>query len=149
MDTIEKLKLLSEDSKYDLACACGTRNDDRRRRGLEGKWLYPVSLPDGGYSILLKTLLSNACANDCGYCPLRSETNIRRCRISPEEIAKVFMEYYRRKKVFGLFLSSAVAGNADQAMEKINTAARLLREKHEFRGYIHLKILPGRGGALL
>ncbi len=51
MDTIEKLKLLSDDSQYDLACACGTGKDDRRHRGLDGKWLYPVSLPQGGYSV--------------------------------------------------------------------------------------------------
>src|SRR5208337_1485446 len=75
MDGIEKLKILSEDSQYDLACACGTNKDDRRKRGLDGKWLYPVALPQGGYSVLLKTLLSNVCANDCKYCPLRSETN--------------------------------------------------------------------------
>lgn len=143
MDTIEKLKILSEDSQYDLACACGTRDDDRRRRGRDGKWLYPVALPQGGYSVLLKTLLSNACTNDCKYCPLRSETNVCRCTLKPEEIANVFMEYLRRKKVFGLFLSSAVINNPDYTMDKINTVARLLRCKYDFKGYIHLKIIPG------
>lgn len=149
MDTIEKLKILSEDSQYDLACACGTRDDDRRRRGLDGKWLYPVTLPQGGYSVLLKTLLSNACANDCKYCPLRSETNLRRCTLKPEEIANVFMEYLKRKKVFGLFLSSAVINSPDYTMDKINTVARLLRYKHNFRGYIHLKIIPGASDAAI
>jgi predicted DNA-binding helix-hairpin-helix protein len=149
MDIIEKLRILSEDSQYDLACACGTGKDDHRRRGAEGKWLYPVSLPQGGYSVLLKTLLSNACANDCGYCPLRSETNIRRCALKPEEVARVFMDYYRRGKVFGLFLSSALINNADYTMDKINTAARLLRQRHNFKGYIHLKIIPGASDAAL
>jgi predicted DNA-binding helix-hairpin-helix protein len=149
MDTLEKLKILSEDSRYDLACACGTRNDDRRKRGQDGKWLYPVSLPRGGYSVLLKTLLSNACANDCRYCPLRSGTNVRRCTLKPEEVARSFMEYYRRKKVFGLFLSSGVIGTPDNTMERINTVARLLRHRHEFRGYIHLKIIPGASDAAI
>ena len=149
METIEKLKILSEDSQYDLACACGTNKNDRRKRGLDGKWLYPVTLPQGGYSILLKTLLSNACANDCKYCPLRSESNVQRCTLTPEEIANIFMGYYRRKKVFGLFLSSAVIGNPDYTMEKINTVARLLRERHEYRGYIHLKIIPGASDAAI
>ncbi|MEW6418684.1 MAG: radical SAM protein [Nitrospirota bacterium] len=149
MDTIEKLKVLSEDSQYDLACACGTIKNDRRRRGLDGKWLYPVTLPQGGYSVLLKTLLSNVCSNDCKYCPLRSETNVRRCTLRPEEVARVFMEYHRKKKVFGLFLSSAVINNADYTMEKINTVARLLRYKHNFRGYIHLKIIPGASDAAI
>ncbi|HTR44975.1 MAG TPA: hypothetical protein VMH06_04615 [Thermodesulfovibrionales bacterium] len=149
MDTIEKLKVLSEDSQYDLACACGTGKDDRRRRGTDGKWLYPVALPQGGYSVLLKTLLSNACVNDCKYCPLRSETNVRRCTLQPEEVARVFMEYRRRKKVFGLFLSSAVIGSADHTMDRINAVARLLRYRHGFRGYIHLKIIPGASDAAI
>jgi len=149
MDTIEKLKVLSADSQYDLACACGTRDEDRRKRGSDGRWLYPVSLPQGGYSVLLKTLLSNACANDCGYCPLRSETNVRRCTLQPDEIARVFMEYRARRKVFGLFLSSAVVGNADYTMENINDVARLLRYRHGYKGYIHLKIIPGASDAAI
>ena len=149
MDPIEKLKILSEDSQYDMACACGTGRDDHRKRGTDGRWLYPVSLPQGGYSVLLKTLLSNACSNDCRYCPLRFETNIRRCTLIPEEVARVFMDYYRRKKVFGLFLSSAVINNADYTMDRINTVARLLRYRHKFRGYIHLKIIPGASDAAI
>lgn len=149
METIEKLKILSEDSQYDLACACGTNKDGHRKRGLDGRWLYPVALPQGGYSVLLKTLLSNSCTNDCRYCPLRSESNVQRCTLSPEEVARVFMEYFRRKKVFGLFLSSAVMGNPDHTMDKINTVARLLRGRHEYRGYIHLKIIPGASDAAI
>ncbi len=149
MDTIEKLKVLSEDSQYDLACACGTGKNDHRKRSRDGKWLYPIAMPQGGYSVLLKTLLSNSCANDCKYCPFRAETNVRRCTLHPEEVARAFMEYYRRKKVFGLFLSLAVIGDADYTMEKINTVARLLRYKHDFKGYIHLKIIPGASDAAI
>ncbi|HET6515475.1 MAG TPA: radical SAM protein [Thermodesulfovibrionales bacterium] len=149
MDTIDKLKVLSEDSRYDLACACGTVSDERRRRGPDGKWLYPVTLPDGRSSVLLKTLLSNACANDCKYCPLRSETDVRRCTLQPEEVARLFMEYRQRRKVFGLFLSSAVIRDADYTMDKINAVARLLRYRHHFRGYIHLKIIPGASDAAI
>lgn len=149
METIEKLRVLSADSQYDLACACGSNKDDRRRRGLDGRWLYPVALAQGGYSILLKTLLSNACANDCKYCPLRSDSNVQRCTLAPDEVARIFMEYVRRKKVFGLFLSSAVIGTPDYTMERINTVARLLRGRHEYRGYIHLKIIPGASDAAI
>jgi predicted DNA-binding helix-hairpin-helix protein len=149
MDAIEKFRILSEDSRYDLACACGTAKDEHRKRGEDGKWLYPVALPQGGYTVLLKTLLSNACANDCLYCPLRAESNVRRCTLRPEEVASAFMEYLRRKKVFGLFLSSAVIHDADYTMDKINTVARLLRYKHGFRGYIHLKIIPGASDAAI
>ena len=149
METIEKLHVLSEDSQYDLACACGTGRDEHRRRGPDGRWLYPVALPQGGHSVLFKTLLSNACANDCKYCPLRSGTNVPRCTLSPDEVARVFMEYFRRKKVFGLFLSSAVINTPDLTMEKVNAVARLLRYQHEFRGYIHLKVIPGASDAAI
>ena len=149
MDTIDKLKILSEDSRYDLACACGTARDEHRKRGRDGTWIYPVVLPQGGSTVLLKTLLSNACVNDCRYCPLRSETNVRRCSLRPEEIAGAFMEYFRRRKVFGLFLSSAVIRSADYTMDKLLTVVRLLRYRHDFRGYIHLKIIPGASDAAI
>ncbi len=91
METIEKFKALSEDSQYDLACACGTDKDSRRKRGMDGKWLYPVTLPQGGYSVLLKTLLSNACAIDCKYCPLRERriTRIAELGIKEKRLEKV------------------------------------------------------------
>ncbi len=149
MDTIRKLTVLSEDSRYDLACACGTADDEQRRRGPHGRWIYPVVLPGGDSTVLLKTLLSNACVNDCRYCPLRADTNVRRCTLRPEEVASLFMEYYQRKKVFGLFLSSSVIRDPDYTMDKVNAVARLLRYRYEFRGYIHLKIIPGASDAAI
>ncbi|MCP4178010.1 MAG: radical SAM protein [bacterium] len=149
MDKIEKLKILSEDSQYDLACACGTGKNDRRRRGNDGKWIYPVTLPNGGYSLLLKTLLSNVCSNDCKYCPLRNNSNIKRCSLTPDEVAEIFMNYYRKKKVFGLFLSSGVIDNPDYTMDKIISVASILRKKYLFKGYIHLKVIPGISDAAL
>jgi predicted DNA-binding helix-hairpin-helix protein len=142
-DTSQKLEILSDDAKYDLACACGTDQDDTRRRGGDGRWIYPVTLPRGGRSVLFKTLMSNVCVNDCKYCPLRQEQDIRRCSLSPEETARVFLEYHKQRKVFGLFLSSAVIGSADATMDRLNTTARLLRRRHGFKGYIHLKVIPG------
>lgn len=143
MDTLEKLKVLSADSQYDLACACAVMPDEHRRRGSDGKWLYPITMPNGGSSIMLKTLLSNACVNDCRYCPLRSDASIRRVSIAPDEMARIFMEYLERRNIFGLFLTSGVVGTPDQTMERLNGVARILRSKYRFRGYIHLKIIPG------
>jgi predicted DNA-binding helix-hairpin-helix protein len=145
--TQEKLEILSADSQYDLACACGTSKDEHRRRSGEGKWIYPVTLPSGGTSTLFKTLLSNACTNDCKYCPLREQMDIRRCSLKPEETAKVFLDYYNQRRVFGLFLSSGVLGSPDATMDRLNGVARLLRRKHRFKGYIHLKIIPGASDA--
>ena len=146
-DTHQKLEILSADAQYDLACACGTTKDEHRRRTAEGKWIYPVTLPNGGKSILFKTLASNVCTNDCKYCPIREQMDIRRVSLAPEETAKVFLDYYNQRKVFGLFLSSGVLGSPDATMDRLNGVAKLLRRRYGFRGYIHLKIIPGASDA--
>jgi len=148
-DTRDKLEILSSDAQYDLACACGTNREEGRRRGQDGRWIYPVTLPNGGRSVLFKSLISNVCTNDCKYCPLREQQDIRRCSLSPEETARVFLDYYRRKKVFGLFLSSGVIGSPDATMDRLTTTARLLRRRHGFKGYIHLKVIPGSSAAAI
>lgn len=141
-DTYKKLQILSADAQYDLACACGTAKDGHRTRS-KGGWIYPVTLPNGGTSVLFKTLISNVCTNDCAYCPLRRNQDIPRCSLGAEETANSFLDYYNRREVFGLFLSSSVIGSADATMERLCAIAQLLRKKHKFRGYIHLKIIPG------
>ena len=129
-DTQQKLEILSADAQYDLACACATSKDGHRQRGGDGKWIYPVTLPRGGKSLLFKTLLSNVCNNDCKYCPLREQMDVRRVSLKPVETAKVFLDYYNRRKVFGLFLSSGVVGTPDAAMDRLNDVAKLLRTSH-------------------
>jgi predicted DNA-binding helix-hairpin-helix protein len=75
--------------------------------------------------------------------------DVRRCSLGPEETAKVFLDYYNQRKVFGLFLSSGVLSAADATMDRLNGVARLLRKKHRFKGYIHLKIIPGASDAAI
>jgi predicted DNA-binding helix-hairpin-helix protein len=142
-DTRRKLEILSADAQYDLACACGTREDEHRRRGAQGKWIYPVTLPNGGASVLFKTLISNVCTNDCKYCPLRADQDVRRCTLSEEETVNTFLDYFNRGTVFGLFLTSGILGTPDATMERLNRIARILRYRRSFRGYVHLKIIPG------
>ncbi|MCD4823232.1 MAG: radical SAM protein [Phycisphaerae bacterium] len=149
MDTQRKLELLADASRYDLSCACGTKDGDHRRRGPDGMWLYPVSLPSGGVSIMLKTLLSNSCINDCRYCPLRNDQDVRRCSLTPEEIATVFMDYVRQRKVVGLFLSSGVSRSPDYTMDRMTGVAWILRRRYRYRGYIHLKVIPGASDAAI
>jgi len=147
-DTTEKLAILSRDSQYDLACACATGKDEHRRRSKDDKWIYPVILPNGGTTYLFKTLLSNVCKNDCAYCPLRAKSLAQRCSLSPEELANTFLAYYCARRVSGLFLSSGVVVDPDTTMERINRTALLLR-KMQFKGYIHLKIIPGASDAAI
>jgi len=146
-DTQEKLRILSTDAQYDLACACGTRTTEARQRGRDGQWIYPVSLPNGGTSVLFKTLMSNTCTNDCKYCPLRGDQDVQRCTLTPEETVETFLDYYRRREVFGLFLSSSVIGSPDATMQRLNAVADILRTLHAYRGYIHLNIIPGASPA--
>jgi predicted DNA-binding helix-hairpin-helix protein len=148
-DTREKLEILSTDAQYDLACACGTQKDGHRKRGPDGKWLYPVALPQGGQTVLLKTLISNHCTNDCKYCPLRANKDVRRCTLEPEEVANVFMDYHRRRIVHGLFLSSGCIASPNSTMARLNAVADILRRKNSFKGYIHLKIIPGASKAAI
>jgi predicted DNA-binding helix-hairpin-helix protein len=75
--------------------------------------------------------------------------DVRRCSLGPEETTKVFLDYYNQRKVFGLFLSSGVVGTPDATMDRLNAVARLLRRKHRFRGYIHLKVIPGASDAAI
>jgi predicted DNA-binding helix-hairpin-helix protein len=148
MDAHQKLEQLADASRYDLSCACGTRsNDDHRRRGEGGVWLYPVSLPSGGQSIMLKTLLSNACVNDCRYCPFRADRDTPRCTLSPDEVARLFLDLERRLGLHGLFLSSGVLRDPDHTMDRLTAVARILRRRHRYRGYIHLKVIPGASDA--
>jgi len=148
-DTFDKLKILSADAQYDLACACGSTQDEHRRRGGDGKWIYPITLANGGRASLFKILLSNVCANDCKYCPLRDEMDIRRCTLQTEETVRLFLEYYNSGKVFGIFISSGVTGTPDNTAERINAIARVLRYRHKFKGYIHLKVIPGSSAAAI
>jgi predicted DNA-binding helix-hairpin-helix protein len=148
-NTIEKLQILGRDGQYDLACACASTKDEHRKRGSDGNWIYPVTLPNGGKTTLFKTLVSNACNNDCLYCPLRDKNDVRRCTLGIEETADVFMQYLHARQVFGLFLSSGLTGDADKTMARINSIASVVRRKHGFRGYIHLKILPGASPAAI
>ncbi len=147
-DLDEKLQILSRDSSYDLACACATGKNEHRIRSKDEKWIYPVALANGGRTFLFKTLLSNECVNNCKYCPLRSRTAHQLCRLSPEELLRKFTAYYNAGRVSGLFLSSAVGSTPDATMQRINEAALMLRKKN-FRGYIHLKIIPGASEAAI
>ena len=149
LDTTEKLTVLSQDSQYDLACACGMRDEDRRHRSKDERWIYPVALPQRqSKTFLFKTLISNVCVNDCKYCPLRADRDPRRCTLEKEELAQAFFEYLKAGRVMGLFLSSGLIGTPDQTMERLNGIAEIVR-KQQFRGYIHLKIIPGASDAAI
>ncbi|HEX7568625.1 MAG TPA: radical SAM protein [Anaerolineaceae bacterium] len=102
-----------------------------------------VALPNGQRMPLLKTLLTSACEKNCNYCAFRAGRDFRRATFSPDELGQIFMKLYQAGKVKGLFLSSGVAGGGLRTQDRLLAAAEVLRYKLGFKGYIHLKIMPG------
>jgi predicted DNA-binding helix-hairpin-helix protein len=100
-------------------------------------------MPNGKSILLLKTLLSSACERDCFYCPFRAGRDFRRATFKPDEFAGLFAKLSAAKMAEGVFLSSGVAGGGVRTQDKILATAELLRQKYHYRGYIHLKIMPG------
>ena len=102
-----------------------------------------ATLPNGKTISLLKTLLTSVCERNCNYCPFRSERDFRRATFHPNEFAKLFVYMHTIGKVDGLFLSSGIVGGGIATQDKLLDTAALLRRKYNFRGYLHLKIMPG------
>lgn len=141
----EKLAILAESAKYDVSCASSgvDRNNSGKLGNSQACGICHTWSSDGRCVSLLKTLLSNDCVYDCAYCVNRSSNDIPRTSFTPEEIATLTIEFYRRNYIEGLFLSSAVEHNPDFTMEKIVKTLEILRYKERFSGYIHVKAIPG------
>ncbi len=106
-------------------------------------FVHPAQLPNGQSIKLLKTLLTSACERDCFYCPFRAGRDFRRATFKPEEFANVFIELNRKGIAEGIFLSSGIAGGGMRTQDQLLDTADILRNRLGFRGYIHLKIMPG------
>ncbi|MFD2641994.1 putative DNA modification/repair radical SAM protein [Pseudomonas japonica] len=147
MQLIAKLGILADAAKYDASCASSgaPKRSSKGRDGLgatNGMGICHSYTPDGRCVSLLKVLLTNFCLYDCQYCVNRRSSNVPRARFSPEEVVRLTLDFYRRNCISGLFLSSGIIRSADYTMEQLVRVARLLREEHGFRGYIHLKTIP-------
>ncbi|MGE6388466.1 putative DNA modification/repair radical SAM protein [Pseudomonas sp. NPDC078416] len=154
MQLIDKLSILADAAKYDASCASSAapKRSSEGKSGLgssNGMGICHSYTPDGRCVSLLKILLTNFCLYDCQYCVNRRSSDVPRARFSPEEVVTLTMDFYRRNCVSGLFLSSGIIRSADYTMEQLIRVAKLLREDHEFRGYIHLKTIPEADPALI
>jgi predicted DNA-binding helix-hairpin-helix protein len=106
-------------------------------------FVHPAQLPNGKQIKLLKTLLSSACERDCYYCPFRAGRDFRRATFKPQEFAELFMKLHQAGMAEGIFLSSGIAAGGANTQNRILDTAEILRKKLGFRGYMHLKIMPG------
>jgi len=152
MDINEKLRILSEAAKYDVSCSSSGGNRKNTDGGIGNSFksgLCHSFSSDGRCISLLKVLLTNFCCYDCAYCINRISNDVERAAFTPEEVADLTINFYRRNYIEGLFLSSAVFKNPNYTMELLIKTVRILREKYKFNGYIHLKAIPGADERLI
>ena len=155
LELTEKLAILADAAKYDASCASSgseARKSSAKSGGIgsiTGAGICHSYAPDGRCISLLKLLLTNHCVYDCLYCVNRVSSDVRRARFTPEEVVRITLDFYKRNLIEGLFLSSGIIQTPNYTMEQIVRVARLLREEHGFRGYIHLKTIPDADPALI
>jgi putative DNA modification/repair radical SAM protein len=144
MDIFEKLEVLGAAAKYDVSCASsGSKREKHFGFGSTFSAGICHSWTDDGRCIsLLKVLFTNECIFDCAYCINRRSNDIKRATFTPQEIAELTINFYKRNYIEGLFLSSAIKNSPDWTMEMLFRTVWLLRYKYQFNGYIHVKAIP-------
>ena len=152
MDIMEKLTILADSAKYDAACTSSGVSRTAPKDGIGS--VMPAGCchsfsADGRCITLLKVLMSNNCIYDCKYCINRKSNEVPRATFSPEELADLTIQFYRRNYIEGLFLSSGVIKNPDYTSERMAKVLENLRYGHNFWGYIHTKIIPGTSPELV
>lgn len=152
MTIMEKLGILSDAAKYDVACTSSgvERSGNGKDMGncAAGGICHSFSA-DGRCISLLKILFTNECVYDCKYCINRKSNDVQRATFTPEEVCELTIQFYRRNYIEGLFLSSGIIKNPDFTMELIYRTIFLLRKKYCFNGYIHVKAIPGADAGLI
>ncbi|MCL2366312.1 MAG: putative DNA modification/repair radical SAM protein [Oscillospiraceae bacterium] len=146
MKLIDKLTILTESAKYDAACTSSGAN--RPGHTVMAGVCHSFTA-DGRCISLLKVLMSNNCIYKCKYCTNNATNDVPRATFTPEELATVTLEFYRRNYIEGLFLSSGVVKSPDHTMELVIDALAILRHRYGFLGYIHAKAIPGASPELV
>jgi putative DNA modification/repair radical SAM protein len=153
LNLLQKLEILADAAKYDASCASSGGTKRSAKSGgigsVTGAGICHSYTPDGRCVSLLKILLTNFCIYDCAYCVSRRTSNVRRARFTVEEVVTLTLDLYRRNCIEGLFLSSGIARSEDDTMADMVRIAKTLRETHGYRGYIHLKTIPGASEDLI
>jgi predicted DNA-binding helix-hairpin-helix protein len=125
------------------ACFTPQAHSEFNEKEKRAAFVHPAQLPNGKQIKLLKTLLTSACERDCYYCPFRAGRDFRRATFKPQEFAELFMKLNKANAAEGIFLSSGIAAGGANTQNKILDTAEILRNKLGYRGYMHLKIMPG------
>jgi len=152
LNTLEKLTILADAAKYDVACTSSGVDRDGAPGAIGSSVACGIChsfAADGRCISLLKILQSNACVYDCKYCMNRRSNDTRRATFEPREICELTIQFYRRNYIEGLFLSSGIVKNPDYTCELMAKTLSLLRGEYRFRGYIHVKAIPGADDRLI
>lgn len=152
MTLLQKLEILTDAAKYDVACTSSGVERNGNGRGVGNTKLAGIChsfSSDGRCISLLKILFTNECIFDCRYCQNRRSNDVPRASFTPEEICELTMQFYRRNYIEGLFLSSGILYSPDYTMELIYQSVLKLRTEYRFQGYIHVKAIPGADQELI
>ena len=152
MSVMEKLRILTDAAKYDVACTSSGASRGNDGTGLGSCVQMGIChsfAADGRCISLLKILFTNECIFDCKYCINRRSNDVPRASFTPDEICELTIEFYRRNYIEGLFLSSGILRSPDYTMELICAALEKLRKVYRFQGYIHVKAIPGASEELI
>ena len=148
----EKLRILSDAAKYDVSCSSSGSSRKNTNNGLGNAAVNGIChswSADGRCISLLKILMTNYCIYDCKYCINRKDNDIERAMLTPGEIVRLTINFYKRNYIEGLFLSSGIIKSADYTMELMIAVAKKLRLEEKFNGYIHMKVIPGASRQLI
>lgn len=152
MSMMDKLQILSDAAKYDVACTSSgveRKGNGRDMGNCKAAGICHSFSADGRCISLLKILFTNECIYDCKYCLNRKSNDIPRATFTPEEVCELTMQFYRRNYIEGLFLSSGIIENPNYTMELIYRTIYLLRHRYRFNGYVHVKAIPGADSRLI
>ncbi|MBQ7065751.1 MAG: putative DNA modification/repair radical SAM protein [Lachnospiraceae bacterium] len=152
LSIMEKLEILSDSAKYDVACTSSgveRKGDGTGIGNTVSAGICHSFATDGRCISLLKVLFTNECIYDCKYCINRKSNDVRRTSFTPQEICDLTIEFYRRNYIEGLFLSSGIINNPNYTSELIYEALYKLRYEYRFQGYIHVKTIPGTDPVLV
>jgi predicted DNA-binding helix-hairpin-helix protein len=145
MDKVNEFRMLTQgmDLEQDLEAGGAACRPVVNGRSLGEIPITEAQMPNGKRIKLLKSMLTSACERNCYYCPFRAGRDMRRATFKPEEMAKTFMAYHQAGAVEGIFLSSGVVGGGVRTQDLLLDTADILRNKYQYRGYLHLKVMPG------
>ena len=153
METLDKLKILAESAKYDVSCSSSggvkRKSNNKSVGSIHTSGICHSFTADGRCVSLFKIHLSNSCIYDCKYCINKVTNDIKRATFTPREVCELTISFYKRNYIEGLFLSSAIVKNPNYTMELLVQTVIMLRTEYHFKGYIHLKAIPGADQILI